>query len=219
MDVVLFGATGMVGQGVLRECLLDPDVHRVLSIGRSATGQQHPKLHEIARDNLFDFTDIASDLSGYDACFFCLGVSAAGKTEDEYRRVTYDITLAAATILAKRNPGMTFIYVSGSGTDSTEHGRTMWARVKGRTENALLRLPFKKAYMFRPAGIQPMHSETSKTRLYRVFYVIARPLMPLLKRLLPTYMTTTEQIGRAMISAARNGAPKVILETEDINAL
>jgi uncharacterized protein YbjT (DUF2867 family) len=219
MDVVLFGATGMVGQGVLRECLLDPDVRRVLSIGRGATGQQHPKLREIVRDNLFDFTDIASDLSGYDACFFCLGVSAAGKTEDEYRRVTYDITLAAATVLAQCNPGMTFIYVSGSGTDSTEHGRTMWARVKGSTENALLRLPFKAAYMFRPAGIQPMHGETSKTRLYRVFYVIARPLMPLLKRLLPTYMTTTEQIGRAMIAAARNGAPTTILETEDINAL
>ncbi len=219
MDVVLFGATGMVGQGVLRECLLDPDVHRVLSVGRSATGQQHPKLREIVRDNLFDFTDIAPDLSGFDACFFCLGVSAAGKTEDQYRRVTYDITLAAASILATLNPGMTFIYVSGSGTDSSERGRTMWARVKGRTENALLRLPFKAAYMFRPAGIQPMHGETSKTRLYRVFYVIARPLMPLLKRLLPKYMSTTEQIGRAMISAARNGAPKAILETEDINAL
>lgn len=219
MDVILFGATGMVGQGVLRECLLDPEAHRVLSIGRSASGQQHPKLREIVRDNLFDFTDIASDLSGYDACFFCLGVSAAGKTEDEYRHVTYDITLAAATILAKVNPGMTFIYVSGSGTDSTERGRTMWARVKGSTENALFRLPFKAAYMFRPAGIQPMHGETSKTRLYRVFYAIARPLMPLLKRLLPKYMTTTEQIGRAMIAAARNGAPKMILETEDINAL
>ncbi|HEX9458324.1 MAG TPA: epimerase [Thermoanaerobaculia bacterium] len=219
MDVILFGATGMVGQGVLRECLLDPDVHRVLSIGRSPAGQQHPKLREIVRDNLFDFTDIASDLSSYDACFFCLGVSAAGKTEDEYRRVTYDITLAAAMILAKINPGMTFIYVSGSGTDSTERGRTMWARVKGSTENALLRLPFKAAYMFRPAGIQPMHGETSKTRLYRVFYVIARPLMPLLKRLLPKYMSTTEQIGRAMISVARNGAPKTILETEDINQL
>jgi uncharacterized protein YbjT (DUF2867 family) len=219
MDVVLFGATGMVGQGVLRECLLDPDVHRVLSIGRTAIGQQHPKLREIVRGDLFDFSGIASDLDGFDACFFCLGVSAAGKTEDEYRRVTYDITLAAATTLVERNPGMTFIYVSGSGTDSTEHGKTMWARVKGSTENALLRLPFKAAYMFRPAGIQPMHGETSKTRLYRVFYVIARPLMPLLKRLLPKSMTTTEQIGRAMIAAVRNGAPQAILETEDLNAL
>jgi uncharacterized protein YbjT (DUF2867 family) len=219
MDVVLFGATGMVGQGVLRECLLDPQVHRVLSVGRSATLQQHPKLREIHRADLFDFSDIKPELSGYDACFFCLGVSAAGKTEEEYRHVTYDITLAAATTLVRLNPQMTFIYVSGSGTDSTERGRTMWARVKGSTENALLRLPFKAAYMFRPAGIQPMHGETSKTRLYRVFYAIAPPLFPLLRRLFPRYMTTTEQIGTAMIAAARNGAPNEILETEDINRL
>ena len=219
MDVVLFGASGMVGQGVLRECLLDPEVRRVLSIGRTAIGQQHPKLGEIVRNNLFDYSDIESDLSGYDACFFCLGVSAAGMSEDDYRRVSYDITLAAATTLLKINPGMTFIYVSGTGTDSTERGRTMWARVKGATENALLRLPLKAAYMFRPAFIQPMHGETSKTRLYRVFYVIARPLMPLLKRFFPRYVTTTEQIGRAMIKVARSGAPKAILETEDINAL
>jgi uncharacterized protein YbjT (DUF2867 family) len=219
MDVVLFGATGMVGQGVLRECLLDPDVQRVLSIGRSTTGQQHTKLREIVRTDLFDFSDIEPELSGFDACFFCLGVSAAGMSEEQYRHVTYDITLAAATTLAKLNPRMTFIYVSGSGTDSTEHGRTMWARVKGSTENALLRLPFKAAYMFRPAGIQPMHGETSKTRLYRVFYEIARPLFPLLKRLFPRYLSTTEQIGKAMITAARKGAPKAILETEDINRL
>lgn len=219
MDVVLFGATGMVGQGVLRECLLDPEVERVLCIGRSATGRQHTKLREIVRTDLFDFRDVEPDLAGYDACFFCLGVSAAGKSEAEYRRITYDITLAAATILAKVNPRMTFIYVSGAGTDTTEQGRTMWARVKGSTENALLRLPFKAAYMFRPAGIQPMHGETSKTRLYRLFYVIAAPLLPLLKRLLPRYLTTTEQIGRAMIAAARNGAPKAILETQDINRL
>ncbi|HSY48280.1 MAG TPA: NAD-dependent epimerase/dehydratase family protein [Thermoanaerobaculia bacterium] len=219
MDVVLFGATGMVGQGVLRECLLDPGVQRVLSIGRSTTGQQHTKLREIVRTDLFDFSDIEPELSGFDACFFCLGISAAGMSEEQYRHVTYDITLAAATTLAKLNPRMTFIYVSGSGTDSTEHGRTMWARVKGSTENALLRLPFKAAYMFRPAGIQPMHGETSKTRLYRVFYVIARPLFPLLKRLFPRYLSTTEQVGKAMIAAARKGAPKAILETEDINRL
>ena len=219
MDVILFGATGMVGQGVLRECLLDPEVHRVLSIGRSRTGQQHPKLRELPRPDLFDYSDIESELTGYDACFFCLGVSATGKTEAEYRRTTYDLTLAAATTLAKLNPQLTFIYVSGSGTDSTERGSSMWARVKGSTENALLRLPFKRAVIFRPAGIQPMHGETSKTRLYRVFYVVARPLMPLLKRLLPRYMTTTEQLGRAMITVARSGAPKMILETEDINSL
>jgi len=218
MDVVLFGATGMVGQGVLRECLLDPDVHRVLSIGRTVTGLQHPKLREIAGANLFDYADLESDLTGYDACFFCLGTSAAGKSEDEYRRVTYDLTLAAATTLARLNPRMTFIYVSGSGTDSSEQGRTMWARVKGATENAILRLPFKAAYMFRPAAILPMHGETSKTRLYRIAYAIARPLLPLLTRLFPGYVTTTEMLGRKMIAVVRNGAPSPILEAPDFSA-
>jgi uncharacterized protein YbjT (DUF2867 family) len=219
MDVILFGATGMIGQGVLRQCLLDARVQRVLSIGRSNTGQQHPKLREIVHPNLFDFLDIESDLTGYDACFFCLGVTSSGKTEEEYRRVTYDITIAAATTLARVNPRMTFVFVSGAGTDSTERGRTMWARVKGSAENALLRMPFKGAYMFRPAFIQPMHGEKSKTTLYRVFYIVTKPLIPLLKRLLPRYVTTTEQIGKAMIAIAQNGAPKAILETEDINRL
>jgi len=202
----------MVGQGVLRECLLAPDVHRVLSIGRTVTGQQHPKLREIARADLYDYSDIESDLAGYDACFFCLGTSAAGKSEDEYRRVTYDLTMAAATTLARLNPQMTFIYVSGSGTDSSEQGRVMWARVKGATENALLRLPFKGAYMFRPAAILPMHGETSKTKLYRVAYAIARPLLPLLTRLFPDHVTTTEILARTMLDAARNGAPSPIFE-------
>jgi uncharacterized protein YbjT (DUF2867 family) len=167
MDVVLFGATGMVGQGVLRECLLDRDVQRVLSIGRQVTGRTDPKLREIVRADLFRFDDIESDLAGYDACFFCLGVASAGKSEEEYWRITHDIAVAAATTLVKVNPGMTFVFVSGAGTDSSEKGRTMWARVKGSTENALLRMPFKAAYMFRPAFIQPMHGETSKTFLYR----------------------------------------------------
>ena len=202
----------MVGQGVLRECLLAPDVRRVLSIGRTVTGQQHPKLAEIVRTDLYDYSDIEGELTGYDACFFCLGTSAAGKTEDEYRRVTYDLTMAAATTLARLNPQMTFIYVSGSGTDSSEQGRVMWARVKGATENALLRLPFKAAYMFRPAGIQPMHGETSRTTLYRVAYAITRPLLPLLLRLFPNYITTTEILGRAMLDAARNGAAAPIFE-------
>lgn len=202
----------MVGQGVLRECLLAADVGRVLTIGRTVTGQQHPKLREIARANLYDYSDIESDLTGYDACFFCLGTSAAGKSEDEYRRVTYDLTMAAATTLARLNPRMTFIYVSGSGTDSSEQGRVMWARVKGATENALLRLPFKAAYMFRPAAILPMHGESSKTRLYRVAYAIARPLLPLLMRLFPDHVTTTEILARTMLDAARNGAPSPIFE-------
>jgi len=219
MNVLLFGATGMVGQGVLRECLLDPDVRSVLSIGRSTTGQQHEKLHEIVHEDFSDFSAIEPELSGFDACFFCLGVSSAGMTEEQYERVTYDFTMAAAQTLARLNPGMTFIYVSGAGTDSTERGSTMWARVKGKTENALLRLPFKAAYMFRPGVIQPLHGIKSKTKSYRVFYAVTRPLLPILKALFPRYVTTTEQVGRAMIKAARQGAPKPVLESQDINSL
>jgi uncharacterized protein YbjT (DUF2867 family) len=160
MKVIIFGATGMVGQGVLRECLLDPDVRRVLSIGRSATGQRHEKLRELIRADLLDYSAIENELRGYDACFFCLGITSLGLSEEQYRRVTYDITMAAAKALARLNPDMTFVYVTGAGTDSTEHGRTMWARVKGETENALLRLPFRAAYTFRPAAIQPLYGIT-----------------------------------------------------------
>ena len=219
VDVVLFGATGMVGQGVLRECLLDPDVNRILSIGRTVTGLQHPKLREIVRPNLYDYSDLESDLAGYDACFFCLGTSAAGKSEEDYRRVTYDLTLAAATTLAKLNPQMTFIYVSGSGTDSSEQGRTMWARVKGATENAILRLPFKAAYMFRPGYIQPLRGIRSKTRWYQVMYDLLGSLYPVLRRVLPAYVTTTVNIGRAMIQVAVAGYSKPILLSADINQL
>jgi uncharacterized protein YbjT (DUF2867 family) len=219
MKVILFGATGMVGQGVLRECLLDADVDRVLSIGRSDTGQSHPTLHEIIRKDLLDFSAIETQLSGFDACFFCLGVSSAGMTEQDYRRVTYDITLAAARTLVRLNPSMTFVYVSGAGTDSSERGRSMWARVKGQTENALLGLPFKAAVMFRPGGIAPLHGITSKTRIYRVLYTLTRPLWPALYSAFPQLVTTTEQIGRAMLHVARWGSPKPILETRDINAL
>jgi uncharacterized protein YbjT (DUF2867 family) len=208
----------MVGQGVLRECLLDPDVDEVLSVGRSATGQTHPKLREVVQPELLDFSAIESRLSGFDACFFCLGVSSAGMKEKDYRRVTFDITLAAARTLARLNPAMTFVYVSGAGTDSSERGRSMWARVKGQTENALLRLPFK-AVMFRPAGIVPLYGVTSKTRLYRIAYALTRPLWSVLLRAFPQYVTTTEQVGCAMLRVAKEGAPKPILETRDINAL
>ncbi len=218
MKVVLFGASGMVGQGVLRECLLDPDVATVLSIVRSSTGQQHQKLREIVHKNFLAFSSIEAELAGFEACFFCLGVSSAGMSEENYRRVTYDITLAAATTLVKLNPHMTFIYVSGAGTDSSEHGRTMWARVKGQTENALLRLPFKAAYMFRPGVIVPLHGITSRTKLYRVSYAILGPLLPLFIGF-PKYVTTTEKLGRAMLIAAKRGAPKPILESADINIL
>jgi uncharacterized protein YbjT (DUF2867 family) len=219
MKVILFGATGMVGQGVLRECLLDPDIASVLAVGRSPTGQQHPKLREVVHDNFLDYSAIESELAGYDACFFCLGVSSVGMDEERYRHLTYDITLAAATMLSRLNPGMVFVYVTGRGTDSSEQGPLMWARVKGKTENDLLRLPFKAAYMFRPAGIQPLHGIRSKTGWVQAIYVGAAPLLTLLNRVAPKYMTTTEQVGRAMIKVARNGYPRPVLESEDINSL
>jgi uncharacterized protein YbjT (DUF2867 family) len=219
MKVVLFGATGMVGQGVLRECLLDRGVESVLAVGRNPTGQHHAKLSEIVHDNFFDFSGIESQLAGFDACFFCLGVSSVGMDAERYRHLTYDITLAAATTLAKLNPGMVFIYVTGRGTDSTEHGSLMWARVKGKTENDLRKLPFRAAYMFRPAGIQPLHGVKSKTVWIQAIYVVTAPLLSLLTRRSPKYMTTTEQVGRAMIKVARNGYPRPVLESEDINAV
>jgi uncharacterized protein YbjT (DUF2867 family) len=217
MKVILFGATGMVGQGVLRECLLAPSVESVLVVGRSPTAQRNPRLREILHRDFIDFSAIESELAGFDACFFCLGVSSVGMDEERYRHLTHDITLAAATVLAKLNPGMVFIYVTGRGTDSTEQGRLMWARVKGKTENDLLKLPFKAAYMFRPAAIQPLHGIRSKTAWYQAVYVGAAPVLTLLKRIAPAYVTTTEQVGRAMIKVARDGYPKPVLESEDIN--
>ena len=219
MDVVIFGASGMVGQGVLRECLLDPDVKRVVTVGRTPAGQQHPKLQEIVHADLLDLSPIESSLTGLDACFYCLGVTSSGMTEEAYTRVTYDMTVSVASTLSRLNPQLTFVFVSGAATDSTEKGRVMWARVKGRAENALLRFPFKAAYMFRPGIIQPLHGIQSKTRSYRVFYAIARPVLPLLKRLFPRAITTTEQIGRAMLAVVRRGAPSIILEQADINRL
>ncbi len=219
MNVILFGATGMVGQGVLRECLLDRDVEGVLSIGRAQTGQRHEKLREIVHADLSDFSTIAGELTGYDACFFCLGVSSAGMKEEVYRRVTLDFTVAAARAVVEKNPSMVFVYVSGAGTDSTERGRSMWARVKGRTENTLLQMPFRAAYMFRPAFIQPLHGVTSKTKLYRAFYVVMTPLFPVFRALLPKMVTTTEQVGRAMLHVAKHGASKRVLESADIAAL
>lgn len=217
MKAILFGATGMVGQGVLRECLLDPHVEQVLSVVRSASTQQHSKLAELVRKDLFDYSDLESRLAGYDACFFCLGVTSSGMTEQEYFHITYDLTMAAAQTLVRLNPAMTFLYVSGQGTDSSEKGRSMWARVKGKTENALLRLPFKAAYMFRPGVIQPMHGIQSKTSSYRVLYAVAKPFLPILRRLFPQYVTTTELLGRAMLRVSRDGYRKRTLESRDIN--
>lgn len=217
MKVLLFGASGMVGQGVLRECLADPAVTEVLSVGRGTTGVSHAKLHEIRQPDLYDLAALEPELARFDACFFCLGVSSGGLTEQAYTRLTHDLTLAVAGTLARVRPGMAFTYVSGAGTDSTARGRSMWARVKGRTENELLALPLR-ATMFRPAIIVPMHGERSKTAAYRLFYVLAAPLLPLLRRLLPRSVTTTEHLGRAMLAVAQHGAPKAVLETADINA-
>lgn len=218
MKVILFGATGMVGQGVMRECLLAPDVDRVLAVGRTASGQRHERLRDLVAGDLFDLAPHAAELTGFDACFFCLGVSSAGMGEPEYRRITKDLTLAVAGLLARLAPGMTFVYVSGSGTDSTEHGRLMWARVKGETENALLRLPFKAVYLFRPAYIQPVRGVASRTRWTRVLYRALGPFYPVWT-LFPRWVTTTEQVGKAMLVAARRGAPKPVVENPEINAL
>ena len=219
MNILIFGATGMVGQGVLRECLLASDVERVVAVGRNPTGQRHPKQHDLVHKDMFDFGAIEPQLQGFDACFFCLGVSSVGMKEPEYKRITYDITLAAANVLARLNPGMTFTYITGAGTDSSEKGSSMWARVKGATENALLRLPFKAAYMFRPGMIEPMHGIRSKTALYQAGIVVLGPLLGLARRVWPDKITTTVKVGRAMLAVARHGAPKVVLDPVDINAL
>jgi uncharacterized protein YbjT (DUF2867 family) len=219
MNILLFGASGMIGQGALREALLDPAVHGVTVIVRSAIGQQHMKLREIILGDVFEVERIADQLRGFDACLFCAGVTSAGLSERQYTRITYDLTLKVARLLAGLNPDMTFIYVSGAGTDTTETGRFMWARVKGRTENALLGLPFRAAYMFRPGAIQPLHGIKSKTAWYRALYAATQPVYPLLLRLFPSLVTTTEQLGHAMITVARVGYKSAILESTDINMI
>ncbi len=219
MKVIVLGATGMVGAGVLRECLLDAGVEQVLTLGRRATGVQNVKLREIVHDDLMNLTAIEDELRGYDACFYCLGVSSVGMKEAEYRRISYGMTLAVAETLVRVNPAMTFVYVTGAGCDSSEQGRVMWARVKGATENALLRMPFKGAYMFRPAAIQPLHGIRSKTRWYQLFYDVAGPLLTLGRRWFPQYVTTTEQVGKAMLAVARRAGGRGVLECADINAI
>ncbi len=234
MKIILFGASGMVGQGVLRECVLSTDVESILLVGRASIKESKfgkssfltpylegpkQKVYEVITSDLNDLSPHAEALSDYDACFFCLGITSAGLSEEQYRIVTYDLTLAVAHALAKPNSKMTFIYVSGTGTDSTESGRTMWARVKGKTENDILKLPFKAKYMFRPGYIQPANGETSKVSWYKYVYVFLSPLYPLVKLIAPNMVTSTELVGRAMIYAAKAGAPKTFLESRDINFL
>lgn len=219
MKVLLFGATGMVGQGVLRECLLDPNVERVVTVVRRPTGQKDTKLTELVQPDLAALGSLEPQLKGFDACFFCVGVSALGMSEEEYARMTHDLTIGVAKTLLHTSPDLTFVYVSGAGTDSTEKGRMMWARVKGRTENTLLSMPFRAAYMFRPGLIIPLHGIRSSTRWYNAAYAFIRPVYPLLRRLAPSSITTTEQLGRAMLAVARKGYSTHILEMADINRL
>jgi uncharacterized protein YbjT (DUF2867 family) len=216
MNILIFGATGMVGQGVLREALRADDVKLVQTIGRSATGVTHAKLRDVLHADLIDYTPVEGQLTGFDACFFCLGASTVGMEESGYTRINYEIPLAAGRVLSRLNPEMSFAYVSGAGTGSQS---AMWARVKRRTEDALLALPFKAAYMFRPGVIQPLHGARSKTRLYHAFYVATSPLLSLARRLFPAYVLSTEDIGIAMLNAARHGTPKPRLESADIRAL
>ncbi|MFN8581285.1 MAG: NAD(P)H-binding protein [Gemmatimonadaceae bacterium] len=219
MRVVLFGATGMVGAGTLRECLLDARVSEVVALVRSPTGTTNAKLREILHTDFLHYDGLQAEFVRADACFFCLGVSSAGKSEADYTRLTFDLTMAAAQAMAAANPRMVFCYVSGEGTDSTERGRTMWARVKGRTENAILALPFRAAYMFRPGFIQPMHGIRSKTGWVQAALVVLAPLYPLIRRIAPRYTTTTEILGRAFIEVAAAGYSKNVLDTRDINAI
>jgi len=218
MKVVIFGATGMVGQGVLRECLAADDVDHVTCVGRTAPGVTHAKLSGLAVPDMMNVRSYQAELQDFDACFFCLGVSSFGMTEADYTRITTDLTLAIAEVLARLNPRMTFIYISGAGTDSSEHGRSMWARVKGRTENALLRLAFQAVYLFRPGIIEPLHGIRSRTAAYRLLYPLLKPLLPLLRWFAPNQVLTTESIGWAMLAVARGGWPRPVLEAADIAA-
>jgi uncharacterized protein YbjT (DUF2867 family) len=214
LKAIITGATGMVGEGVLIECLNHPDVAQVLVINRKPGGVSHPKLREIIHGDLFELAIIEPQLGGYDACFFCLGVSSIGMSQEEYRRTTYDLTLNVARTLAKCSPDLTFCYVTGAGTDSSEGGRIAWARIKGATENALMRM-FKRSYMFRPGFMKA----TPGQKNVKSYYTWLAWLYPIGRALYPNRFCTLREVGRAMINAAGKGYPKPILEVGDIVAL
>lgn len=209
---IITGSTGMVGEGVLHECLKHPDVELVLVINRRSCNVQHEKLKEIIHSDFYNLSSIEKELSGYNACYFCLGVSSVGMKENNYKKITYDLTMHVATTLLKLNPDMTFCYVSGSGTDSTEKGRIMWARIKGKTENDLLKLGFKAAYMFRPGYIQPIKGLKNTYKIYRLL----SPLYPVIKTFFPKFVCTLENLGQAMINITLKGYSKTVLECIDI---
>jgi uncharacterized protein YbjT (DUF2867 family) len=204
----------MVGQGVLLECEAAHDVGEVVAIVRSPLERVQAKLTEVRHENFFDWSDV--DLSGFEACFFCLGVSSLGKKEAEYRHVTYDLTISLAQALVKASPQAVFVYVSGAGTNA--QGKQMWARVKGATENALLAMPFRGVYCFRPGYIQPLHGVKSKVGWYDAIYSMVGWAEPLLMRVAPGFVTTTEAVGRAMLKVARDGWPQKVLASREINA-
>jgi uncharacterized protein YbjT (DUF2867 family) len=212
---IVTGVTGMVGEGVLHECLQHPDVEHVLILTRRPSGVSHPKVVEIVHPDFHDITPIAGKLTNYNACFFCLGVTSIGKNEAQYTKLTYDLTLHVAKKLAAGNPGMTFCYISGAGTDSTEKGKVMWARVKGKTENDLLKLPFKQAYMFRPGLIQATPGLKNTLQLYKYFSW----MVPLLKTFFPSGIVSLKEIGQAMINVVQKSYKKPVLEIKDIKTL
>lgn len=216
MKVIITGATGMVGKGVMLECLDHADVNEVMIIGRNPVGIEHPKLRELIHKDFSSFDSVKEHLSGYDACYFCMGVSAAGLKEEQYTQITYQYTMALARALVGINSSMTFIYVSGQGTDSSEKGRAMWARVKGKTENDLLQLGFHQAFMFRPGGIIPLRGIKSRTRLYQFFYDYFMWLIKLIKAMAPNSIVNTTQIGLSMIYVTGHGYEKKILSPPDI---
>ena len=216
---IITGATGMVGHATLLECIENAEVEEVLVINRSALGLKHPKLKEVIHKDFFDLASINKQLSGFNTCYFCIGVSSVGMSEEKYHHFTYDLTVSFAETVAKLNEGLTFCYVSGAGTDSSEAKTTMWARVKGKTENKLLSMPFKSAYMFRPGYIQPMKGVKTRVFIYQIAYKVLSPLYPILKRVFPNGVTSSTQLGRAMISVSKSGFPKRILGTSDINSI
>jgi len=215
IKAIIFGATGMVGEGVLHECLQHPAVESVLVISRKACGVIDDKMHEIIIKDFHDLSAIEDRLTGYNACYFCVGVSSVGMKEEAYRRITYEMTMHVAHILVEKNPEMIFCYVSGVGTDSTEKGRSMWARIKGKTENDLLKLPFRSAYMFRPGYIQPTKGLQNTYKIYKIF----SPFYPVWRKFFPRHVGTLREVGLAMIHAVVSGTDKKVLEPEDIRQL